>query len=339
MLDLAAAGQERHERFVRQVVETREVWGLQSNEGWCVSQSTGENYQDCPAQPFWSNSAHAAVCANADWAEYEPAAIPLFKFIIAWLTGLAEDGVLVGTNWNKNLVGHEIEPAALQRELIGSMPSDTRADYEDALAHVRKKFDNPSYQVLPTDRAHYRFPVRADPSPPPPRRKRRDKRPALPTEFKDNLLLWEMPKKPWRIISPPHEGTIVGMKFGKNWTGISFHLIASESIDDASAWVADRFVKLFAEKNAALDSPAELEYEAKELWRRYELIGPTDVDVGALAARSYYARAQDITIRCEWLIIDISGAQRVVELYTEESRRWPNDRKEALKALASLRPK
>lgn len=160
MLDLQIAVQERHERFVRVVTETREVWGLQSEEGWCTSPSHGARTEGCTVLPFWSARAYAARCAEDEWARYEPGAIPLFEFVIAWLTGMAADGKLVGTNWSRHLVGREVEPAALQRELIDAMPPETRADFDAELEQVRWSYDSPQYAVLPAFDPDYRFPER-----------------------------------------------------------------------------------------------------------------------------------------------------------------------------------
>lgn len=67
--------------------------------------------------PFWSERAYAARCAKEEWADYEPAQIRLDAFLGAWLPGMERDGHLVGTNWNGDLTGREVEPAALAAEL------------------------------------------------------------------------------------------------------------------------------------------------------------------------------------------------------------------------------
>ena len=67
--------------------------------------------------PFWSDRAYAKQCAKEDWSHYEPTPIPLKLFLEGWLTGMAADGCLVGTNWNAQLCGHEIEPSELRQEI------------------------------------------------------------------------------------------------------------------------------------------------------------------------------------------------------------------------------
>lgn len=124
-MDLQSASRERHERFVRRVAESGEVWGLRNDEGWCVSPSS-EDHEDLEDEdlnviPFWSEQAYASQCAQEEWADYEPTPIPLELFLEEWLPGMAEDGLLVGTNWNPDLIGREIEPLDLKEEIERSL--------------------------------------------------------------------------------------------------------------------------------------------------------------------------------------------------------------------------
>ena len=80
--------------------------------------------------PFWSDRASAKQCAKDDWAAYVPTVIPLQEFMEQWLPGLAEDGLFVGTNWDTELAGVEIEPMELGAELAQALreraaPTDT----------------------------------------------------------------------------------------------------------------------------------------------------------------------------------------------------------------------
>ena len=114
MSDNAGSSKERHRKFVQRVRETREVWGLQSKEGWCVS---GEEGQE--SMPFWSDRELAELCAKEEWSGFEPTPIPLDEFLENWLPGMDEDGIVVGTNWNEDLGGVESKPLALKRQLEG----------------------------------------------------------------------------------------------------------------------------------------------------------------------------------------------------------------------------
>jgi Protein of unknown function (DUF2750) len=109
--------QENHDRFVRDVKANGVVWGLQSDHGWAVCES--EEYEDTEVYPFWSDEAEARVHCTDDWADYAPARLDLDLFIDTWLAGMNEDGVMVGTNWDADLSGLEVEPYDLAKELLG----------------------------------------------------------------------------------------------------------------------------------------------------------------------------------------------------------------------------
>jgi hypothetical protein len=115
MLDTTAACQKRLDRFVHRVCESKSVWGLKNDEGWAVAPSNDE--KGTAVMLFWSDRAYAAQCAKDEWAAYVPTAIPLVKFLAVWLPGMANDGLLVGTNWNAHLIGLEVMPVQLLKEL------------------------------------------------------------------------------------------------------------------------------------------------------------------------------------------------------------------------------
>ena len=115
MLDYTVACKERHQRFIERVLKLNHVWGLKSKQGWVVCPSNKEEGKE--VMPFWSNRAYAAQCAKEEWKGYEPTAISLEDFLTKWLSGMAKDGFLVGTNWNANLIGLESDPFVLKAEL------------------------------------------------------------------------------------------------------------------------------------------------------------------------------------------------------------------------------
>jgi len=112
----------RHERFVTEALESEQVWGLRSEAGWANSRSNSSPGR--VVMPFWSQRAGALRCACDGWEHYEPASVHLFEFMIAWLHGMEGAGELVGTNWNRQLIGHEIEPKALDTILLQGLPDD-----------------------------------------------------------------------------------------------------------------------------------------------------------------------------------------------------------------------
>ena len=107
---------ENHQRFVRRVVAGGEVWGLKGPSGWATSVSNDD--EEVTVMPFWSDRAYAARAAANAWPHLQPTAIPLERFINAWLKGMYEDGVLVGTNWDANNCGLEVDAGDLADELV-----------------------------------------------------------------------------------------------------------------------------------------------------------------------------------------------------------------------------
>jgi hypothetical protein len=123
MTDLSSDPQVNHERFVREARASGLVWGLKSDQGWAVCES-GE-YEGTDVYPFWSDEMRARVHCADEWSGYTPASLDLDLFIDTWLAGMSEDGVLVGTNWDAELSGMEVEPDDLAHALLGD------DDYDD----------------------------------------------------------------------------------------------------------------------------------------------------------------------------------------------------------------
>jgi Protein of unknown function (DUF2750) len=111
MLGLKADSEIRYNLFLKTVIEAKIIWGLKSNAGWALSKST--EYDDVDVMPFWSHKAYAKAVAKEEWADYIPTEIDLDAFIDQWLKGMHRDKVLVGVNWNQNLLGKEMEAIEL----------------------------------------------------------------------------------------------------------------------------------------------------------------------------------------------------------------------------------
>ncbi|MBV5274409.1 MAG: DUF2750 domain-containing protein [Lamprocystis purpurea] len=129
MSDLSPDYQDHHERFVTRVRETGQVWGLKSDEGWAICESN--EYEDTDVYPFWSDEAAAAAHCTDDWAGFVPTSLDLDLFIDTWLAGMSEDGVLVGTNWDEELMGLEVEPSDLAEELLIEEYEEEQDDEDD----------------------------------------------------------------------------------------------------------------------------------------------------------------------------------------------------------------
>ncbi|MFT5720657.1 MAG: hypothetical protein ACI9W6_000957 [Motiliproteus sp.] len=108
--------QQNYLAFIEGIKASGEVWGVTTPEGWVVCDS--EEYEETDVIPFWSSAEDAqAQCAD-EWAENEVKSISLAVFVERWLTGMAEDGVLVGPNWNAEMEGLEVEPEAVAEQLL-----------------------------------------------------------------------------------------------------------------------------------------------------------------------------------------------------------------------------
>ena len=94
--------------FIAEARSEGQVWVLAHGEDLLVVESV--DFEDTDVKPFWSNEAAAKVHCSEEWAEYKPEAIPLDVFVEGWLKEMYDDGVLIGTNWDIDLNGPEVEP-------------------------------------------------------------------------------------------------------------------------------------------------------------------------------------------------------------------------------------
>lgn len=111
----------KHEEFVRKVCETNIIYGLESDEGFATSSSNefdDENGEPIEMICFWSHKKQATSCIKNNWAEYAVAEMPLSEFIENWCIGMNNDGLIIGTNFDENMSGFEIEPLELILELV-----------------------------------------------------------------------------------------------------------------------------------------------------------------------------------------------------------------------------
>lgn len=116
-LNLEINSKKRYEKFIKEVSKTETVWGLKlkNEDGWAVALSN--EYEDAEVMLFWSEKRLAKLCIVEEWMEYEVNSITLENFMNNWLIGLDEDDLLVGLNWDFNLIGLEVEPIDLLNDL------------------------------------------------------------------------------------------------------------------------------------------------------------------------------------------------------------------------------
>lgn len=114
----------KHEKFVKRVCETNIVYSLENESGFATSSSN--ELEDEEGEPieiicFWSEEKLAKVCARDGWKEYKTVSVNLNDFIENWCIGIGNDGLLIGTNFDHNMFGHEIEGYDLILELINEI--------------------------------------------------------------------------------------------------------------------------------------------------------------------------------------------------------------------------
>jgi hypothetical protein len=119
MSSAAATTESSYRDFIKNVVAKEEVWGLEGDEGLAISSSAEQDDQD--VIPFWSSEALAQSVATDDWKAFKPSSMSLVDFLENWLSGMHNDEVLAGTDWDATLSGKEVEPLVLAMDLANEV--------------------------------------------------------------------------------------------------------------------------------------------------------------------------------------------------------------------------
>ena len=119
----------RHQKFIKSVSENGIVYGLKSKNGFATSSST--QFEDDNGNPigmicFWSEKVRAKSCVKDEWKKYTVTEIPLAEFLENWCLGMANDGLLIGTQFDQNLFGYKVEPLDLILELTSELKSNRK---------------------------------------------------------------------------------------------------------------------------------------------------------------------------------------------------------------------
>lgn len=81
----------RFECFIKIIADWEEVWGLYEH-GWALAAAD----DGTTVFPLWPNKEYAELCAEKEWAGYEPRSISLADFREVLLPKLKLEGVLPG---------------------------------------------------------------------------------------------------------------------------------------------------------------------------------------------------------------------------------------------------
>ena len=115
MQPLSESLQENYDRLIIESLEQGCIWGLRDEQdNWAMVESDID--PEIGVIPFWSNRELASQVCTDDWAIYQPVAIAIEEFLDDWLTGMHEDILRAGINWNTELEGQELEPLDLLEE-------------------------------------------------------------------------------------------------------------------------------------------------------------------------------------------------------------------------------
>jgi hypothetical protein len=121
MLQDTANTESQYQLFIEKTAATKLVWGLLSKEGWANSHSTDD--EEVNVVPFWSDRALAKACARDDWRNFSPTSIPLAEFLESWCVGMADDGTLVGANWDAHMMGKERDALEVALDILNRLKS------------------------------------------------------------------------------------------------------------------------------------------------------------------------------------------------------------------------
>jgi hypothetical protein len=103
---------ERYALFVRRVADWQEVWGLRTENGWCLM----ANEDGVELIPVWPHQRFADACANIQNQE-KAASISLEDWLEKWLPGMIRDGRQVAVFPVPGGKGTVVSPAQLKSDL------------------------------------------------------------------------------------------------------------------------------------------------------------------------------------------------------------------------------
>ena len=116
--------EKRHKRFIETVCESEIVYALKDTKGFATSNST--NHENDEGDPigiicFWAEKALAKSCVKDNWSTYKVVEIALTEFMEIWCVGMENDGLIVGTEFDRNMFGFEAKPLELILDLTAEL--------------------------------------------------------------------------------------------------------------------------------------------------------------------------------------------------------------------------
>lgn len=102
--------------FVNEIIKTETVFCLEDKNGIAFSESVlfqDDNGQGVPVICFWATHTLAKESCVDAWANYTINEMCLTTFIEDWLVQIYNDSLIVGLNFNKEMLGLECDPLDL----------------------------------------------------------------------------------------------------------------------------------------------------------------------------------------------------------------------------------
>jgi Protein of unknown function (DUF2750) len=116
------------DRFVQRVTQYEVVWYLSSASGAASCESNDEGDEgELTVLLFFSDEAYARRCQKTHFPDHEVQSMSLFDFLFRWLPGMSGDGVLAGPNWNRDLVGLELDPFEFRKTIEAALTPEQAA--------------------------------------------------------------------------------------------------------------------------------------------------------------------------------------------------------------------
>lgn len=111
----------RYKQFITRIVQTQRVYALATDKDVAICPSNEYDTlqgQQAVVITYWSEQSQAQACQVQEWEEYQIKQIPLAEFMEDWCIGMAEDGTIAGIEFDTQLVGIEILPIELLKDII-----------------------------------------------------------------------------------------------------------------------------------------------------------------------------------------------------------------------------
>lgn len=113
----ALAAPERYSYFVKEIIDSENIWSLKDNSGWVLmSDDQGEELV-----PAWPHDRFASSCAIGKWTGAVSQPIQLQKWIENWLPGILTDGRQIAVFPTPEDKGIIVDPSRLKDDLEQEM--------------------------------------------------------------------------------------------------------------------------------------------------------------------------------------------------------------------------